>query len=47
MLGEDFEGYGAVQAGVGGLIHFAQAATAYWGSDFIGAEMCTGFDGHG
>ena len=38
MRGEDFDGDGAVQAGVAGFVHLAHAARAEGGEDFVGAE---------
>ena len=40
MLGQDFDGNGAVQAGVSGFVDFAHSSSAQWGLDFVGTESC-------
>ncbi len=47
MLGQDFDGDGAVQAGVSGLVDFAHATSAQLGLDLVGAEAGAGSQWHG
>ena len=46
MLGEDFDGDRAVQAGVARFVHFAHPARAEWREDLIGAELRPGVKRH-
>ena len=39
VLGEDFDGDGAVEAGVGGFVHFAHTACPDRSDDLVGAEL--------
>jgi len=47
MLREDFNGDGAVQAGVGGLVDLTHAARAKAREDLVGAEPGAEFRGMG
>ena len=46
MLGQDLDGDGAGQAGVGGSVDLAHAARAEGGLDLVGAEGGVGLKGH-
>ena len=46
VVGEDFDGDGAVEAGVFGFVDFAYAAGADGGDDFVRAEFVAGAEGH-
>ena len=46
MLGEDFDGDRAVQAGVAGLVHLAHAASPEGGDDRIRTKPNAGGQGH-
>jgi len=37
VFGEDLDGYGPVEAGVGGLVDLTHTALADWGEDFVWA----------
>ena len=45
VLGEDFDGDGAVEAGVTGLVHFAHTAPRRGGLDLARAELCASGQG--
>ena len=46
MIGEDFDGDGAVKAGVAGAVDFAHAAGAEGGGDLVGTEFGSGGQRH-
>jgi len=46
MLGEDFDGDDAIQAGVVGFVDLAHAAGSNGSEDLVGAEAGSGSEGH-
>ena len=46
MFGENFDGDGAVKAGIASGVDFAHAACTEAGLDFVGAELAAGGERH-
>ena len=46
VFGQDLDRDGAVEPGVAGFVHFAHAAGAERGEDFVRAELVSCVEGH-